>query len=50
MTLKKSLFSKIDKKNKPSSFKETSYHECWMESMKVEYEALKKNKTWNLDP
>jgi len=37
VTLKKSLFDKIDNKNEPSSFKEDSKHECWMEAMEVEY-------------
>ena len=50
MTLKKSLFSKFDNKNKPSSFKEDSKHEWWIETMKVEYEALMKNETWNSVP
>jgi len=45
MTLEKSLFSKIDNKNEPSSFKEASKHKCWMEAMKVEYEVLMKNET-----
>ena len=48
MTLKKSLFAKIDNKNEPSSFKEASKQEYWMEAMKVEYEALMKNETWDL--
>ena len=50
MTLNKSLFAKIDNKNKPSTFKEASKQECWMEAMKVEYEALMKNETWDLVP
>ena len=50
MTLNKSLFAKIDNKNEPSSFKEVSKQECWMVSMKVEYEALMKNETWDLVP
>ena len=50
MTLNKSLFFKINNKNEPSSFKQASKHECWMEAMKVEFEALMKNKTWDLVP
>jgi len=50
MTLNKSLISKINNKHEPSTFKEASKHECWMEAMKVEYEALMKNKTWDLVP
>jgi len=50
MTLKKSLFSKIDNKHEPSTFKEASKYECWMESMKMEYEVLMKTKTWDLVP
>ena len=50
MTLNKSPFTKIDNKNEPSSFKEASNQECWMEGMKVEYEALMKNETWDLVP
>jgi len=50
MTLNKSLFTKIDNKNKLSSFKEASKHECWMEAMKVKYEVLMKNETWDLVP
>jgi len=50
MTLNKSLFTKIDSKNEPSSFEEASKKECWMNSMKVEYEALMKNQTWDLVP
>ena len=50
MTLNKSLFAKIDNKHEPSSFKEASKNECWMEAMKVEYEVLMKNKTWCLIP
>ena len=45
MILNKSLFAKIDSKNEPSSFKEASKYEYWMEAMKVEYEALMKNQT-----
>jgi len=48
MTLNKSLIAKINTKHEPSIFKEASKHECWMEAMKVEYEALMKNKTWDL--
>lgn len=48
MTLNKSLFTKIDSKNEPSSFKEASKHECWMQAMNVEYEDLMKNQTWDL--
>ena len=50
MTLNKSLFAKIDNQNEPSSFKEASKHECWMQSMNVKYEALMKNQTWDLVP
>jgi len=50
MTLNKSLLAKIGNKNEPSSFKEASKQECWMEAMKVEYEALMKNDTWDLVP
>jgi len=50
MTLNKFLVSKIDSKNKPSSFKEALKHECWKEDMKVKYEALMKNQTWDLVP
>lgn len=45
MILNKSLFYKIDIKNEISSFKEALKHECWMEAMKVDYEALMKNQT-----
>jgi len=45
MTLKKFLFTKIDRKNEPSSFKEASKHEYWMEVIKVKYETLMKNQT-----
>ena len=48
MTLNKFLFSKIDNKNEPSLFKESLKHECWMEVMKVEYEQLMKDETWDL--
>lgn len=50
MILNKSLFTKIDSKNEPSSLKEALKHECQMEAMKVEYEALMKNQTWDLVP
>ena len=50
MTLNKSLFAKIDNKYEPSSFKEASKQEFWLEAMKVEYEALMKNETWDLVP
>ena len=50
MTLNKTLIAKIDNKHEPSTFKEASKHECWMEAMKVEYEVLMKNKTWDLVP
>lgn len=50
MALNKNLFFKIDNKNEPSSFKEISKHECWMEAMKVEYEVLMKNETLDLVP
>ena len=48
MTLNKFLFTKIDHKNEPSTFKDASKQECWMETMRVEYETLMKNKTWDL--
>jgi len=50
MNLNKSLITKIDNKHEASTFKEAYKHECWMEAMKVEYEALMKNKTWDLVP
>jgi len=50
MTLNKSLFAKIDSKHEPSSFKDASKHECWVEAMKIEYEVLIKNETWDLVP
>ena len=50
MTLNKSLFTKIDHKNEPSTFKNASKQECWIESMRVEYDVLMKNETWNLVP
>jgi len=50
MTLIKPLIAKIDNKHEPSTFKEASKHECWMEAMKVEYKMLMKNKTWDLVP
>ena len=50
MNLNKTLISKIENKHEPSTLKEASKHECWMEAMKVEYEALIKNKTWDLVP
>ena len=50
MNLKNSLIAKIDNKHEPLTLKEDFKHECWMEAMKVEYEALMKNKTWDLVP
>jgi len=50
MTINKYLFAKIDCKNEPSSYKEASKHECWMNAMNVEYEVLLKNQTWDLVP
>ena len=48
MILNRSLFSKLDSKNEPSSFKEALKHEYWIEAMKVEYETLMKKKIWDL--
>ena len=48
MILIKSLFAKIDNKNEPSSLKQASKQECWMDTMKLEYKELIKNKTWDL--
>jgi len=50
MIINKFLFAKIDSKNEPSSFKETSKHVCWMNAMNMEYEALMKNQTLDLVP
>jgi len=49
MIINKSLFFKIDSKNEPSSFKKALKHECWMNEMNMEYEALM-NQTYNLVP
>lgn len=46
----KSLVTKIKGQIEPSNFKEASKHSSYMDAMKLQYEALMKNRTWDLFP